>query len=101
SVTIGYTHCRPTHEGAGPEMRSGSHTLTFPTRGVFRVHIGGPAGRVLTCDPNCVLFQNAGDVFKTSHPGAVGDETVWLAYPDDLVREVVRGHDPGVDARGG
>jgi AraC family transcriptional regulator len=98
-VTIGYTRCRPKTEDAGPDVRSGAHTLTFPTRGVFRMHIGGPAGRVLTCDPNCAIFQNSGDVFRTSHPGAIGDETVFVAYHEDVVVDAVREHDPGVDQR--
>ena len=99
AVTIGYTRCRPKSEEPGPDVRSGSHTLTFPTRGVFRMHIGGPAGRVFTCDPNCVIMQNAGDVFRTSHPGAIGDETVWVAFREDVVLDVVREHDAGVDLR--
>lgn len=99
TVTIGYTRCRPTQDTIGAEVRSGTHTLTFPTRGVFRVHIGGPAGRVMTCDPNCVVFQNAGDVFRTSHPGAIGDETVWIAFSDDIVVNAVREFDPTVEQR--
>jgi AraC-like DNA-binding protein len=98
-ITIGYTRCRPKSEDVGAEVRSGSHTLTFPTRGVFRMHIGGPAGRVLTCDPNCVVLQNAGDVFRTSHPGAIGDETVWVSFREEVVLDAVRAHDPGVDQR--
>ncbi len=92
-VSIGYTRCRPTSDAMGSDVRSGSHTLTFPTRGVFRMHIGGPAGRVFTCDPNSVIFQNAGDVFRTSHPGAIGDETVWVSFRNDVVQEAVRAHD--------
>ncbi len=98
-ITIGYTRCRPKTEEVGSDVRSGAHTLTFPTRGVFRMHIGGPAGRVLTCDPNCAVFQNAGDVFRTSHPGAIGDETIWVAYQENMVVEAVREHDPSVDQR--
>jgi AraC-like DNA-binding protein len=98
-VTIGYTRCKPTTDAPGTDVRSGSHTLTFPTRGVFRMHIGGPAGRALTCDPNCVVFQNAGDIFRTSHPGSIGDETVWVSFREDVVIEAVRPHDPTVEAR--
>jgi AraC-like DNA-binding protein len=98
-VTIGYTRCRPTTDAPGSDVRSGSHTLTFPTRGVFRMHVGGPAGRVFTCDPNTVVFQNAGDVFRTSHPGAIGDETVWVSFREDVVMEMVRAHDSEVELK--
>lgn len=96
--SVGYTRCRPVTDGMGPDIRSGVHVLAFPTRGVFRMHI---EGEVYACDPNMVIFQNATDVFRTSHPESIGDDTTWLTLRDELVCEAVRPHDPGVDDRPG
>lgn len=97
-VSIGYTRCRPVSEGMGPEIRSGISVLAFPTRGLFRMHINNETH---VCDPNIVIFQNATDIFRTSHPGAIGDDTVWLTFREDLVQDAVRALDPGVDERPG
>lgn len=96
-VTVGYTRCRPVHDGQGPEVRSGEHTLAFPTRGLFRMHM---SDRSWLCDPNCVILQNATDVFRTSHPGAIGDETIWITFDHDLLVDVGRGVDPKIGGRG-
>ena len=97
-LSIGYTRCRPVSDGMGPEIRSGISVLAFPTRGLFRMHI---RNETHVCDPNVVIFQNANDVFRTSHPDTIGDDTVWLTFREDVVQDVVREHDASVDDRPG
>lgn len=97
-LAVGYTRCRPTHDGEGHEIHSGHHTLAFPTRGVFRMHVGGGSH---VCDPNHVVLQNADDVFRTSHPEALGDDTIWITYAHERVMAAVRPHDPDAEARPG
>jgi AraC-like DNA-binding protein len=94
-VAIGYTRCRPTHDGMGQDIHSGLNTLAFPTRGVFRMHTR--AGEAPVCDPNTVILQNAAEVFRTSHPEAVGDDTVWVTYEPGMVLGAVRPFDADVD----
>ncbi|MBY0312119.1 MAG: AraC family transcriptional regulator [Phycisphaerales bacterium] len=95
-VAVGFTRCRPLTDAPGVEIRSGAHTIAFTTRGVFRMHVGS---ETLVCDANHVVLQNAGDVFRTSHPGAVGDETIWITYRQDVMIDAVRRHEPSADAK--
>jgi AraC family transcriptional regulator len=97
-VSIGYTRCRPVSDETGPETRSGMSVLIFPTRGLFRLHL---RGRTHICDPNMVVLQNAADVFQTSHPDAIGDDTVWMTFSEELIADAVRPRDPEVDDRPG
>lgn len=75
-VNIGYTRCRPHDAAMGPEYRLGVDVVTFPRCGVFTMHM---PGETYHADANQVIFQNADDVFRTSHPGACGDATTWIA----------------------
>lgn len=95
-VAVGFTRCRPLTDAPGVEIHSGTHTLAFTTRGVFRMHI---RDEKLVCDANHVVLQNAGDVFRTSHPGTIGDETIWITFRQDVVIDAVRRHDPSVDPK--
>jgi len=93
---LGYTRCRPVNDGIGPENQSGVNVLAFPRRGVFVMHM---PGETFVADPNIVIFQNADDIFRTSHPGGQGDDTTWVAISPELVVETMREFDPGVADR--
>jgi len=83
---LGYTRCRPHNDAIGPENRSGVNVLAFPRRGVFVMHM---PGETFVADPNIVIFQNADDIFRTSHPGGHGDDTTWVAMKPDLLNDVM------------
>lgn len=91
SFQLGYTRCRPGTEAIGAEKLSGANALTFLRRGVFVMHLPRES---FVADTNIVIFQNADDTFRTSHPGGHGDDTTWIAVKPDLVREVVAEFDP-------
>jgi len=81
---FGFTRCRPENDCVGPEKHSGLNVLTFPRRGLFRMHMSDV---VFVADPNTVIFQNADDTFRTSHPGGRGDETTWVAVAPEFISD--------------
>jgi AraC-like DNA-binding protein len=97
SVTIGATRCRPATESIGPECRSGSAVIAFPRRGLFVLHLH--TGEEFLADPNQVILQNPADVFRSSHPGAVGDDTTWFALSAEVIRDAAAAFDPSVEER--
>lgn len=96
SVTIGATRCRPAVEGVGPECLSGAAVVAFPRRGLFILHV---RGEQFLADPNQVILQNPNDVFRSSHPGAVGDDTTWFALSTDIIRDAAVRFDPSMEDR--
>lgn len=56
-------------------------------------------GETFVADPNIVIFQNADDVFRTSHPGGQGDDTTWIALTPEIVEETMRECDPSAASR--
>lgn len=95
-VNIGYTRCRPHDEAIGPEYRLGVDVVTFPRCGVFTMHL---PGETYHADANQVIFQNADDVFRTSHPGACGDATTWISVRSPELRAGVARSDPAAADR--
>jgi AraC family transcriptional regulator len=95
-VSIGYTRCRPTDDCRGPEHLVGANVITFPRSGVFVMHVGG---ETYIADPNCTVFSNRFDTFRTSHPGGHGDDTLWLAVDPGVVTEAVSAFDPAAAQR--
>lgn len=96
SVSVGATRCRPASEGAGAECLSGAAVIAFPRRGLFVLHVRGER---FLADPNQVILQNPGDVFRSSHPGSVGDDTTWFALSADVIRDAAAPFDPRVEER--
>jgi AraC family transcriptional regulator len=76
----------------------GAHVITFPRSGVFLMHL---AGESFVADPNGVIFSNRDDVFRTSHPGARGDDTVWLAADTGIIEGALSRFDPAAADRPG
>lgn len=93
---LGYTICRPQTDGVGPENCSGVNVLAFPRRGLFVMKL---PGETFVADPNIVIFQNADDTFRTSHPGGHGDDTTWIALAPSLIADTMREFDPAVAER--
>ena len=63
-----------------------THThLVFPYRGVFVWHL---ARQQVIADANHVLFFNATETYRVSHPVAGGDRSFVLAPSDELLREL-------------
>lgn len=96
SVTIGATRCRPASETIGPECCSGSAVIAFARRGLFVLHV---RGEQFLADPNQVILQNPSDEFRSSHPGAIGDDTTWFALSPEVIRDAAAPFDPTIEDR--
>jgi AraC family transcriptional regulator len=94
-VEIADVRCRPSRPGCGGEERTALHAVVFPRAGVFVKHARG--GDVVA-EPNRVLFFNAGEPYRVSHPVPGGDDCTSLAFPAEVVMEAVAACGP--DARG-
>ncbi len=59
--------------------------LVFPYRGAYVWHV---AGEEVVAEANQVLFFNAGETFRVSHPVAGGDACLVLAFEHSLLKEL-------------
>ena len=73
---------------SGEECATETH-LVFPYRGVWVRHIGRDDA---VAEANQVLFFNAGDGYRVSHPVAGGDACLDLIVDDSLLRELAPRH---------
>jgi AraC-like DNA-binding protein len=83
--------CRTGVERLGTEEPNPTHSIVFVRRGVFgRSHEDG----MLVADPNHVLFFNAAQPYRYSHPVAGGDDCTILAVETTRALELVARHAP-------
>jgi AraC-like DNA-binding protein len=74
-------HCR--HQGA--EEYAGLTELVFPYRGIFARHLGRDQA---VGEANQLLFFNAAEGYRVSHPVTGGDASLSLGIKEELLREV-------------
>jgi AraC family transcriptional regulator len=85
SVTIRDVRCKGTcRHSTADEYASATH-LVFPYRGVFVRHLGRDQA---VAEANQVLFFNAGDGYRVSHPVAGGDASLDVVLSEPLLREL-------------
>jgi AraC family transcriptional regulator len=70
----------PTEDEFTSELR-----LVFPYRGVFVRHVGDDQA---VAEPGQILFFNAGEAYRVSHPVPGGDACLSLAISEALLREL-------------
>ena len=70
----------PTEDEFTSELR-----LVFPYRGVFVRHVGDDQA---VAEPSQVLFFNAGEAYRISHPVPGGDACLSLGISEPLLREL-------------
>jgi len=95
-VRIFETRCRPDHPDCSAEECSSGHHLVFPRAGVFVKHM---RGRRVVADPSQVLFFNAGEPYRVSHPVPGGDDCTVFAFREDVLFETLGSVDPGARER--
>lgn len=79
--------CSGGHRGMGGEEYCGETQLVFPYRGVYVRHLGQDQA---VADANQVLFFNAEDGYRVSHPLAGGDACLTLKLSEPLLQEIAR-----------
>lgn len=85
SVSLVDVHCRGGHARAGGEERAESTQMVFPYRGIFVRHLGREEA---VGEPNQVLFFNADDGYRVSHPVQGGDSCLAVTVEESVLREV-------------
>jgi AraC-like DNA-binding protein len=77
--------CAGTCRHKGEVERAGRTHLVFPYRGTYVRHVGADEA---VADASQVLFFNAGEDYRISHPNPGGDASLSIAVDDALLREL-------------
>jgi AraC-like DNA-binding protein len=85
-VTIRDVYCKGSCRHETAEECSTATELVFPYRGVYVRHLGHDQA---VAEANQVLFFNAAEGYRVSHPVAGGDASLSLAVSEPLLRELV------------
>jgi AraC family transcriptional regulator len=85
SVTVRDVHCRGSHRHPREEESAGHTQLVFPYRGFF-VHHAGAEGAA--AEANQVLFFNAGEGYRVSHPVPGGDDCLAIVPDESVLAEI-------------
>src|SRR3954470_8775892 len=85
SLTIRDVNCHGTCRQMTPEECASDTQLVFPYRGVYLLHLGQDQG---VQEANQVLFFNAGEAYRVSHPVAGGDGSLTVLIAEELLREL-------------
>jgi AraC family transcriptional regulator len=91
-VSVVDFRCRAHVEPDGPEEPNATHSIVLVRRGVFRRTWRGEAS---LADANHVLFFNAEEPSRFSHPVPGGDDCTILAVETQRALELVARHSPG------
>ena len=85
AVAIRDTYCRGSCRHPNAEECTTSTQLVFPYRGVYVRHIGHDQ---TVCEANQVLFFNAFEGYRVSHPLPGGDASLTLLINEEMLREL-------------
>jgi AraC-like DNA-binding protein len=85
TVTIRDTYCQGTCRHQSAEECTATTQLVFPYRGVYVRHIGRDQA---IADGNQVLFFNATEGYRISHPVTGGDASLTLIVSEPQLREL-------------
>ncbi len=83
--------CRAHIEPEGPEEPNATHSIVFVRRGLFQ---RTQYRETLIADPNHILFFNAAQPYRYSHPLPGGDDCTILAVATKAALELVSRHSP-------
>jgi AraC family transcriptional regulator len=89
TVTIRDICCQGNCRHKGDEECATATELVFPYRGVYARHLGSDQA---IAEANQMLFFNAGDGYRISHPVAGGDSCLSLAIGEQLLQELSPGN---------
>jgi AraC-like DNA-binding protein len=85
TVRISETYCRGSCRHQSPEECTASTQLVFPFRGVYVRHLGNDQA---VAEANQVLFFNAMEGYRVSHPVAGGDASLTLVIGESHLHEL-------------
>jgi AraC family transcriptional regulator len=85
TVTIRNVYCKGSHRQRSSEESATTTQLVFPYRGVYVRHLGNDQA---VAEANQVLFFNADEGYRVSHPVPGGDASLTLSVCGELLREL-------------
>ncbi|HEY2111228.1 MAG TPA: AraC family transcriptional regulator [Dongiaceae bacterium] len=85
SISVRDVYCRGSCRHQSAEECAGTTQLVFPYRGVYVRHMGRDEA---VAEANQVLFFNAGEPYRVSHPVPGGDASLTLIVDEPLLREL-------------
>ncbi len=85
TVTLTDVCCERSLQGKSAEEHASAAHLVFPYRGVFVRHL---AGDDALAQPGQLLFFNAAESYRVSHPLTGGDDCLDLVVHESLLREL-------------
>jgi AraC family transcriptional regulator len=85
TVSLRNVHCAGTCRHRTQEESTSTTHLVFPYRGIYMRHVGKEQA---VADANHVLFFNASEGYRVSHPVAGGDSSLSLTLSDPTLREL-------------
>ena len=85
SVRVRDVYCRGSCRHQSAEECAGTTQLVFPYRGVYVRHMGRDEA---VAEANQVLFFNAAEPYRVSHPVPGGDASLTLIVDEPLLREL-------------
>jgi len=85
TVTVSDTYCKGSHREAGIEEYTRTTQLVFAYRGVFVRQVGHDQA---IAEANQVLFFNATEGYRVSHPVAGGDASISVIISEPLLFEL-------------
>lgn len=87
SVAVRDVYCRGTHRDRGAEEHARVTSLVFTYRGTYVRHVGQNQS---VAEANQVLFFNAGESYRVSHPIHGGDACLSLVAHPALLSEIAQ-----------
>jgi AraC family transcriptional regulator len=88
-VSITDVRCRPSTCRLSDEEQSAAPEIVFPRTGVFVRHIGPEE---VVADANHVLFFNANESYRVSHPKLDGDDCTSFVFAASVVADAIGVH---------
>jgi hypothetical protein len=85
TVTVRDTKCKGSCRSMSPEEHTTTTQLIFPYRGVYVHHVGHDQA---VAEANQVLFFNANEGYRVTHPVAGGDGSLTLAIDESQLHEL-------------
>jgi len=85
SLSVRHVRCAGRHRHRGAEEYSSGTHLVFPYRGVYTRQV---ARELAVADANHVLFFNATEGYRISHPIDGGDRSLVVAISEEFLREL-------------
>jgi AraC family transcriptional regulator len=87
---VRHVRCRPDSSGQGDLQEASGNLLALPLSGVFAKH-DGPR-RSVVANASHALFFRAGDLYRLSFPGSIGDDCLTFEFSPHAGQPPFAGH---------